>query len=1011
MATAAEIETLVGEIERSFISKDARLAAWFSVNRIRLVSLSRIIGILRSGSDPDQAPEKAAQFLLNQAKALVINKHPTAAAWFDQNIKLLRLVAYRLTQAIRRAPDKRASQVERISLARVEAILFPEETIEPPDATLIDIVGKADRIQAYLDESGSGDSDTNIEQLATMSLEQLRARLADLLGATRNEQNSKIASAADAINTEIEQSREKGNPFQITDLGSDPSQEAILTSISALASKGYSPVAGFVSLVREFRPALSDRVDDAILRIGALSRSWRSASIRGQSVSSQDPDPSLFNALLGQAVAKQIRIVDSPLLVSRDTTTVDLNSAASRTRANLAAISLLTRGEPFVTSDRRVIAGYSGWGGLSINSIRGKVPPEWLPDDRALIHEYYTPEEVAAAIARVVQPRLADLKDSEGRIRALEPSAGIGRMIRAHQGPGFENVEWVACEYSRVSSALLRAVLPGSMVFNEPFESFVRDQIEQVGGFQLVVSNPPYGERGAAALIDKDLKYREKTAWLYQMRRSLQFLQPGGIGVYLIPSGFMTGRGKRSREARQKILKTAHLMAAFRLPSETEDGKPLFPGALLVTDVVMLRARAGDLLEVSPEDADILEGNYFRAFPEHILGREVGRAADDSDQSRKPRFGYQVRGTFSGIPDFEERPICRDCAVEAKRPIRQSEAPKPELDPATDEALTLASRISRFYSDVARGDLDSIRRAQAAHAELVRAVQAWHSQDASEIARVAGASRRHPELAPLLTAFAGGRLAESLSRAPGYEERYRGDAQDIAAITAFRYSSGFDTSLEAIAQYQASLGGAKDTGQIKAELLGSGFAFDEEQAVPESAYYSGALWDKYDRALARAELGDEVSAIQATRLLEKIRPAHFAELEVEPRLGWMPLKVLSAYLRHWVSERYRDDTKYEITKDDTGFITVSKLPYDSLPSRVPEYVIDFLGYLNHDLVYFKPERKKGESQDKARENRATEYRETFIEWLEGNASYQAIVANAFNRIYRGWIPPSYPKSA
>lgn len=1001
----------MGEIEQSFTTKDARLSAWFAANRARLISLSRIIGILRSTSDPDQAPDKAAQYLLNQAKALVISKHPTSTAWFDQNIKLLRLVAVKLTQAIRRPPDKRAGQEDRISLARAEAILFPEEAPAPSDASLIEIAGKPDRIRAYLDELGSGNNDQDpiVDRLAALSLAQLKQSLGDLLADTRKDQNAKISAAADVINRELEGSGEKGNPFRIHDLESNPNQESILNSISALAADGFSPVAGFVSLVREFRPALSDRVDDAILRIGTLSQSWKSASIRGRTVSSNDPDPLLFNALLGQAVAKQIRIVDAPLLASRDTASVDLNSVSSRTRANLAAISLLTRGEPFLARDRRIIAGYSGWGGLSINAIRGKVPPEWLPDDRALIHEYYTPERVAAAIARIVQPRLADLKDSEGRIRALEPSAGIGRMIRAHQGPGFENVDWVACEYSRVSASLLRAVLPGIMVFNEPFEGFVVDHSDQVGGFQLVVSNPPYGERGPAALIDKDIGYREKAAWLYQMRRSLQFLQPGGIGVFLIPSGFMTGKGKRSREARRKILRTAHLMAAFRLPSETEDGTPLFPGALLVTDVVLLRARGGELSEVSAEDADILEGNYFRAFPQHILGREVGRTGDDSDQSRKPRFGYQVRGTFSGIPDFEERPICRECVVEAKKPAPRPVERKPELDAATEEALALAGRISRFYSDVARGDLDSIGRAQAAHGELVQAVEAWHSQEASEISRVAGLARRNPGLAPLLSAYSRGRLAESLSRAPGYEERYQGDVQDIAAIAAFRYSSGFDTSLGALTSFQESLGGVKDAHQVKAELLGSGFAFDEEQAIPESAYYSGALWDKYDRAVARAELGDEVSAIQASKLLEKIRPAHFAELEVEPRLGWMPLKVLSGYLRYWTEERYRDSTKYEITRDETGFITVSELAYDSLPSRVPQYVIDFLGYLNHDLVYFKPERAKGESQDKARENRAAEYRETFIDWLEGNASYQTIVANAFNRIYRGWIPPEFPK--
>jgi hypothetical protein len=58
-------------------------------------------------------------------------------------------------------------------------------------------------------------------------------------------------------------------------------------------------------------------------------------------------------------------------------------------------------------------------------------------------------------------------------------------------------------------------------------------------------------------------------------------------------------------------------MAAFRLPSG------LFPGANLVTDLLLFRSRGGELPEVDTQDLPLLEGRYFELFPSHLLGKEV----------------------------------------------------------------------------------------------------------------------------------------------------------------------------------------------------------------------------------------------------------------------------------------------------------------------------------------------------------------------------------------------------
>jgi hypothetical protein len=74
------------------------------------------------------------------------------------------------------------------------------------------------------------------------------------------------------------------------------------------------------------------------------------------------------------------------------------------------------------------------------------------------------------------------------------------------------------------------------------------------------------------------------------MRRCLDLLVPRGLGVFVIPSGFLTGA--QNRKLRERVLLRHHLEVAFRLPSETTTGKDLFPGAHNVVDVLWSGALA-----------------------------------------------------------------------------------------------------------------------------------------------------------------------------------------------------------------------------------------------------------------------------------------------------------------------------------------------------------------------------------------------------------------------------------
>lgn len=691
----------------------------------------------------------------------------------------------------------------------------------------------------------------------------------------------------------------------------------------------------------------------------------------------------------------------------------DPSRSAERTAANLEALQvlwrLLSEGRIATPEEIATILRYTGWGGLSLKRVAEKLPPDLVPDERALIHEYYTPSRVAKAIATALKPRLPLLRDERGSIEALEPSAGIGRMINAFRGDGFDGISWHAVEYSHVSAALLKALRPDVTVSEGPFEGWVEEHPELEGRIDLVVSNPPYGERGKAQFLDPDRSYRVKRAYLYQMLRATDYLAPHGIGVFLIPAGFMTGTGAAAIENRRRILARNHLMAAFRLPSESESGEPLFPGALLVVDMVFLRARGGELVDTAEEDEQIALGNYFRDFPSHILGREVGKEAGDDVTGKKPRFGYQVVGTFDVLPDFNERPDCRECPLVAnKRPPRVAKKTV-ELPEPVKEAVKLAKVVSGYLADIARNEPESIRRAAEVQPELKEALTAWGGQAPADRLLVASYAKAAPELQTLLTALgpSGAGLIAAIDNPPQYERRFIGDAADVGAIAEFLHGSAKNASVSAVVALHRELGGNDSAAEVKTALIKAGFAFDGERAIPAAEYYTGLLWPKYDAAKAASD-HDPLAASQAATLLQAIKPASYAEIAVEPRLGWLRASVLSEFFSYHLNATSNDSARYTLERDG-AILTLSGVPYEDVALSLSKDGLQLLGYLNHDMVYFRPKvkRTKDEDLEKVRIALAKQYREAFVNWLETRPDLQRTVADDFNRLFRGWVEPKY----
>jgi hypothetical protein len=111
------------------------------------------------------------------------------------------------------------------------------------------------------------------------------------------------------------------------------------------------------------------------------------------------------------------------------------------------------------------------------------------------------------------------------------------------------------------------------------------------------------------------------------------------------------------------MLRRHHLEVAFRLPSETTAGRDVFPGAGNIVDVLVWRARGGELGSVDPGDEFILDGNYFDEFPTHVLGTVQVSGGNETSSGKKTRQRVAVVGDFTGFPTFTPRPVCRSCAL------------------------------------------------------------------------------------------------------------------------------------------------------------------------------------------------------------------------------------------------------------------------------------------------------------------------------------------------------------
>ncbi|MBL9102488.1 MAG: hypothetical protein JNL82_16120 [Myxococcales bacterium] len=729
-------------------------------------------------------------------------------------------------------------------------------------------------------------------------------------------------------------------------------------------------------------------------------------------------------------------------------TAPDLQAKPWRTEANLKAMQLVMSKAPgeFTAEDLAALAQYSGWGGLSIEGVKKRFPEGLVPETFGLIHEYYTPTMIARAIAAAICSMLPELAGNDGVVRALEPSAGIGRLIRAFDpqlclaleaGGQVKKIEWTAIEFSKVSSKLLRALRPDIDLHHMSFEQWVHEEgARHRGTLGLVVSNPPYGERGVMAREDPDDFYKEKRAYAYFMRRTLDLLVPGGVGVFLVPAGFLSGN--LNRGLREKLLLRHHLLAAFRLPSHDAKGRETVPGASVVMDMVFWRSRGGELTEVDEADQFIVDGDYFTREKDHILGKEDGPFAGDDEAGLARSWRYRVTGEFRGLPPLVPRPLCTACTLgtiavrEQVGPVRrvtqESDDIPADIDEALRPALELGRRVGRYLAIVAADEAD---RAAQLWPELRTALLDFHTAAGNPwrnraLLELAQGPRQLPAAQHLFTAFEkSGGLTLALREAPRITPKFTGPPDDIVAQAEALFRQQRVLKVPQLLAFHRQQGGTLGDAAAVAAVLAAEWNLDGDawdELLPPDAYLTGTdLWARHDRAAARAATGDEQAKLQVRRLLEAIRPATFEDLpEVSPRHGYVPLELVAGWVSDTINGRYGPVN----LERRGGFVQLQGHDYTDpdQPPIAPETLI-FLGYVNHDPELFRPEREPSDRSagPKSREEKAAKkqnlaerrlalakkWDESFRSWVAADEVRREQLVHAYNRVARGRIVPTY----
>lgn len=266
-------------------------------------------------------------------------------------------------------------------------------------------------------------------------------------------------------------------------------------------------------------------------------------------------------------------------------------SPKARFDANLAAIKKmqdLTEREAEATpADMKVLAKFSGWGGLGAylndfatrSQLQGLLGEDGYQQAAMSANSaFYTPAGVIDTLWDVARR----LGFKGGNV--LEGSAGIGDIIGHIPTDMSQRSDIEAVEIDDVTGNILKLLYPDAKVNIQGFE---QTKIPN-GSVDLAITNVPFvtGLKVFDDSGDKDLSKRFGNIHDFCIAKNVRKLREGGIGIFITSNGTMD----KSDALRTWVTNegNADFIGAFRLNNKT------FGGTSVTSDILIVRKRVND---------------------------------------------------------------------------------------------------------------------------------------------------------------------------------------------------------------------------------------------------------------------------------------------------------------------------------------------------------------------------------------------------------------------------------
>ena len=353
-----------------------------------------------------------------------------------------------------------------------------------------------------------------------------------------------------------------------------------------------------------------------------------------------------------ESIEQAIVEAEAPLSnhVIDDADEIGVGNDEQKFNDNIAAIELVNKldaeNRNATDAERKVLARYVGWGGLSkAFEVDGTFPKGWEARGKrlkSLLSEadyenaadsttsaFYTAPQVVKSMWAMAEK----LGFKGGMV--LEPSVGTGNFLgMAPKLP----IKTIAVEYDGITSRIAQHLYPQAKVFHSGYEKMAFND----NTFDLTIGNPPYGSRSLNFAAKPHLN-KGMTIHNQFMLSTIENLKPEGISIMVVSHSFMDARDSTTREA---IAKQADLIGAIRLPASAFKGSA---GTEVITDILVFKKTEFNTNEDAP--AWVKSESYkSHSFPFNPYFNEDGRMAGEFAIT-SGQFGetYTVNGSVADM--------------------------------------------------------------------------------------------------------------------------------------------------------------------------------------------------------------------------------------------------------------------------------------------------------------------------------------------------------------------------